>query len=827
MPKTLNGLCNASRSRLVKRSSAHVWISDDLLSETFDAFTRSQRRHGSNVPGPLEARRRAAKRKATSSAHTPCTGQAFDPATLITTQPQRGWWTSQEDKAGPPQPGWGWSFGLLSHKPLPKVETVQKQEQLIYEDTAFSVSGLSKGQRLLYEDRLHSTRTHEELVLLLDELKIDLIHNQDLARKQLEYVLAENWHVDEIAKFLLDPRTNPPGAQNHGRIFESLANSSVLDVLLQRKTFVKATQLGLIVVPDLKTILISALKLESSMFGEAQDPALFCNDLLDMVEESRILALEDLGRPFLAALAIQVTGSVFYPSTPRLLHRLNGNNQLGTLGDSLRMINNKNVHMLTHLVDFALAQERKWLYRDVVNTTIRLMAIPQIPKDKRMSHREHRADNLYRRNLVDKACGPQELSGRVPLVVQCAPSASDHSTRLSRHARLAANHNTLAELQREPFAIETWYAFLSALGSRETRDTTLSMQVVNSFLTGKEGREDPRRRLVICLWIVMALSVRNDRPLANINFDQIGQKLCQRFSDESQKRQQDLLSSILDIIRTTPLAAKNKFLRRLHTFSGGHLNVKVSYWDLCEQLDELNNLNLSKLRDARFYRAASHHFPEILRRTSQSFNEDMAAFQRGSLTLINETQGLVSELLKRLLWHNDELKFALRHAANLMTWDGTQWLPSKIAQETHALGGFSYLQLVEMINKFAWACATTRHLSDRNALRHTHWLMEYLHQHRAPVTRDMLKALWHAGVIRNPNQSYAMVKQLYSLVVEYAGQDVAQQLLKKAASVRPELRSGATIWDDEKSKGFTEFSPLVREVKDYSLKKAGLPVHVS
>ncbi|KAK6374546.1 hypothetical protein LTR64_002657 [Lithohypha guttulata] len=504
------------------------------------------------------------------------------------------------------------------------------------------------------------------------------------------------------------------------------------------------------------------------MFGEAQDPALFCNDLLDMVEESRILALEDLGRPFLAALAIQVTGSVFYPSTPRLLHKLNGNNQLGTLGDSLRMINNKNVHMLTHLVDFALAQERKWLYRDVVNTTIRLMAIPQISKDKRLSHREHRADNLYRRNLVDKACGPQELSGRVPLVVQCAPSASDHSTRLSRHARLAANHNTLAELQ-----------------------------------------------------------LRNDRPLANINFDQIGQKLCQRFSDESQKRQQDLLSSILDVIRTTPLTAKNKFLRRLHTFSGGHLNIKVSYWDLCEQLDELNNLNLSKLRDARFYRAASHHFPEILRRTSQSFNEDMDAFQRGSLTLINETQGLVSELLKRLLWHNDELKFALRHAANLMTWDGTQWLPSKIAQETHALGGFSYLQLVEMINKFAWACATTRHLSDRNALRHTHWLMEYLHQHRAPVTRDMLKALWHAGVIRNPNQSYAMVKQLYSLVVEYAGQDVAQQLLKKAASVRPELRSGATIWDDEKSKGFTEFSPLVREVKDYSLKKAGLPVHVS
>jgi hypothetical protein len=50
----------------------HIWISDELLSSTFHQFFRDtsphQKRHGSHVPGPLEARRRSAKRRMTVSA---------------------------------------------------------------------------------------------------------------------------------------------------------------------------------------------------------------------------------------------------------------------------------------------------------------------------------------------------------------------------------------------------------------------------------------------------------------------------------------------------------------------------------------------------------------------------------------------------------------------------------------------------------------------------------------------------------------------------------------------------------------------------------------
>lgn len=46
----------------------HIWISEDYLASTFRRFANHQRRHESRVPGPLEARRRLAKRKNTALA---------------------------------------------------------------------------------------------------------------------------------------------------------------------------------------------------------------------------------------------------------------------------------------------------------------------------------------------------------------------------------------------------------------------------------------------------------------------------------------------------------------------------------------------------------------------------------------------------------------------------------------------------------------------------------------------------------------------------------------------------------------------------------------
>lgn len=61
----------------------HIWISDELLNNLYRSFSLSKiaRRYGSSVPGPLEAQRRAAKRRMMGLAKAG--GGAIDPALLV------------------------------------------------------------------------------------------------------------------------------------------------------------------------------------------------------------------------------------------------------------------------------------------------------------------------------------------------------------------------------------------------------------------------------------------------------------------------------------------------------------------------------------------------------------------------------------------------------------------------------------------------------------------------------------------------------------------------------------------------------------------------
>ncbi|RMJ25150.1 hypothetical protein PHISP_03977 [Aspergillus sp. HF37] len=61
----------------------HVWISEDSFASAFRRFANGQRRHESRVPGPLEARRRLAKRKNTALANVAASEPLGDIAGLF------------------------------------------------------------------------------------------------------------------------------------------------------------------------------------------------------------------------------------------------------------------------------------------------------------------------------------------------------------------------------------------------------------------------------------------------------------------------------------------------------------------------------------------------------------------------------------------------------------------------------------------------------------------------------------------------------------------------------------------------------------------------
>lgn len=63
-----------------------MWISEDFLTATFQRFAhgrRQQRRYESRVPGPLEARRRLAKRRNTALASIAGSGPLGDISCLF------------------------------------------------------------------------------------------------------------------------------------------------------------------------------------------------------------------------------------------------------------------------------------------------------------------------------------------------------------------------------------------------------------------------------------------------------------------------------------------------------------------------------------------------------------------------------------------------------------------------------------------------------------------------------------------------------------------------------------------------------------------------
>jgi hypothetical protein len=80
-------------------ASTSIWISDFLLAEPIQRFTCVHRRHGSSVPGPLEARRRATRRRSTSLASVGPNGPPIDVGSLFGPGRSCEWWNIPNSSA--------------------------------------------------------------------------------------------------------------------------------------------------------------------------------------------------------------------------------------------------------------------------------------------------------------------------------------------------------------------------------------------------------------------------------------------------------------------------------------------------------------------------------------------------------------------------------------------------------------------------------------------------------------------------------------------------------------------------------------------------------
>ncbi|KAK3703526.1 hypothetical protein LTR37_014373 [Vermiconidia calcicola] len=207
----------------VGKALQHIWITDDVLAEAFHRFMRvsqTSRRYGSSVPGPLEARRRLAKRKmgmaAVASGSAPPDGDIGELFGVGAVRPppdfERGWrWEA-------PTPHWATSAGRKKVK--------KKADE-------WQWAGISPDGTLW--DQIQESVTHEEEQRADDFLCIppdpvaDSKASFDALLKPLEgKMVLDEGDVRRVLEFWNSP-ANVPEAELTQRFIEWLSSRNLAD----------------------------------------------------------------------------------------------------------------------------------------------------------------------------------------------------------------------------------------------------------------------------------------------------------------------------------------------------------------------------------------------------------------------------------------------------------------------------------------------------------------------------------------------------------------------------------------------------------------------
>ncbi|KAL8799718.1 MAG: hypothetical protein Q9200_007465 [Gallowayella weberi] len=229
-------------------TSDHIWISDDFLHQALHRYVqlRVGHRHGSAAPGPLEARKRAAKRRMMGLAPTASSPQLHPgfPAVLGRGQDNQQGWQWQSPKVAQPKdspylkkknneqsypldaeqpdnsslPAW-----LANFDPSDKGSSTEELQIPVPTKSVDSVNVPAKASpQLQYETQDHpSPAAQLENSTDLDDMRrvIGSIqeHNQlrdACSRQALRQLLDSGCGFDKILQFWADPVMNPCAARN-------------------------------------------------------------------------------------------------------------------------------------------------------------------------------------------------------------------------------------------------------------------------------------------------------------------------------------------------------------------------------------------------------------------------------------------------------------------------------------------------------------------------------------------------------------------------------------------------------------------------------------
>lgn len=744
-----------------------IWISNALLAESFHRFCVIPRRHGSHIPGPLEARRRASKRRNTSLAYAQTTSLPVDPGVLFGLGQQPGWWT--DTGSGPCKdrpdakaslldvsrsskvhglPHWPAPW-LVPAAPTPLNSNLDPTREFVEDD-------IEKDLKLAeFRSLIQAVKTPEQLRQAIKQLDIDFIHEPRCSELVLDHLLDPETSPDLVIQFLLDPTLNRPGASNYARLLEKLKERAHGSVLVEGilSTIPQAVYLGLMSTEQIRIAfeILSDIKVcsEERILDLKATPVLnkLCSDVLQALITSTIIDAKDLGKEFFRKIMVQMSTCPF------------------------SMIKGKLWWDLRHYVDRSSVE---------VANKICLSWLPRIQDG-----------------------GIKEMANFLQMLPYPVLAHSIYmiTTKLALTSKKDAAGLT---------TLKSWHSILQKINYPTVRGIIHCLSLEKDAVIGYDQELTSQERLLILSWISSALCrghSQSPRLLQSLNL-QADFLVCFGPSNNSGV---DTLDRVLYSLKELPLPQKTLVLRSLPDLSGNLLRVAGKTDVVTDHLMAFTGNALHELLDDHLYQLVKKNCPNRLSELASSINYDLNRFLHLAERLL-ATDKSACKIIYRVLRHNIPFQRAVsetgtqfvhpstsskgdkNHGKPLLIQDecGTQGDSDRLLSSSPVPGlgesqdlpatRVSPVQAIHVINRLALLVATSPVLPKRSAYKKVYWFYQFLREHGGYLGAAISRAFWHAGVTRyhGRGQTPTRLNWILSKVREIEGPEVVRLLLHSA-----------------------------------------------
>ncbi|ERF72487.1 hypothetical protein EPUS_07696 [Endocarpon pusillum Z07020] len=734
--------CRIAYSGLRKPTypSNSIWISDALLAGTIQRFTYLHLRHGSAVPGPLEARRRATRRKNASLTATGRGGAPTEVGALFGPGKKVDWWNApnpselqaEVTEATSILPSW-----LTRRKPAPH-SSVTFREQLAHEDFRTPKIPATQPSAAILHDSLSECQSLQQIRELVQRSEINLLQTPGHSRDILKYLLTSGLAISELQDFFLDRTLHPLGSGCFEEFCDWLVSKPHTEAHLDHYYVCvqKCLHVGLLSAREIQSLLtkLASAKVVSQgtieKLGDVAAIQTWYWMMADTLSSCPIFGLNDLGEKCLQQWSFGVAEAPFAPCA------------LDTFCKVQRYLATSD--RFGFKVNTVRGLVRKWI------------DYTQAPHQQRLPSMDRSQQETKVANLL--------------VTVQPSVAAKSICQITEKLVR-----DVLKGI-RQPIALDIWMQtllrFPRSLASVVLQQRSWRQGLAEDSVTGLSSRQ----AIAVRLWTVTRLATQQQEPGHKHEPGNTTQSLIRLFQRQL-KPDQNLLAELLFTLQSLPLPSPSAVLQVAVARDTEGLQVRGSIDKLQADMIRICQSRISVFEEDVLYKNAKINLRSYLRQLAERVNTNPEAFLRLAHDLIMKDK-LSIKVITRILEHN--LPLGLSLAAPTQT-------PSNGSETTTPLltpitpPPLAPAVAIHLVNSLARVFALSPVLSPRQSFRKVYWLYLYLHRFTwgIGIGRDFTRALWHAGVTRykETGTSPEKVGWILSKVREVEGQEVADRLL--------------------------------------------------